>query len=182
MTERHRAVDVVAGAAGGSLITYLLTSVEKVKAAEAPPGVDQETWEMFTTLMESTVIQAQQLQELVVVLNNLTVALGGAVPGVDPFENTEKIFTGHVICNVANQAFQLPPIVIPKNKQIVVKAMPGNITWIWVGVSRSEAQDLNIAYPLVPNEGIGYFVKNADQIWVMTATVNDGVAFTVEQE
>lgn len=180
MAEKDRASAAVGGAAVGSLLTYFLTKTAKAEAA--PPGVDPQVWEMMLAVIAGIEFQSERLDDLTTAINNLVSTLGGVpVDREDPFENTVKFVTGHVICTVVGTAFQLPPIPVPKNKQVVVKALPGNITWMWVGASRGESQDINIAYPLVPNEGIGYLVENTDRIWVMAATLNDGVAFTVEQ-
>lgn len=182
MAERDKAAAVVAGAAGGSLITYFLTRAAEARAAP-PPGMDQETWDLLVSMLEASAAQQQQIEQLVNAINNLTVTLGGAPPAVaeDPFANQPKFIVGQVICVIAGQGFQLPPMPIPKNKQLVVKALPGNVGWIWVAQVQADSQNMNVAYPLVPNEGIGLFVQNADRVWVMAPTVNDGIAFVVEQ-
>jgi len=181
MADKDRAAAAVAGVGAGSLITYLITHPREVRAAP-PPGVDQATWDMILAVIETTAVQAEQLQELVITLNNLTVALGVPTELEDPFANAPKFIVGHVICPVINTAYRLPPIPIPKNKQLVVKALPGNITWLWVGGTPTDSTNVNVAYPLVANEGVGLFVKNANSVWVMANTINDGVAFIVEQE
>jgi len=182
MAERGRTAALIAGAVGGSLATLLLTRVAEARAAGPPPGVDPETWKMYLTLIETSAVQAEQLQVLIVTLNSLTVALGAPTELEDPFANTDKFITGQVICTIVNRAFQLPSMPIPKNKQLAVKALPGNVGWIYVGVTRADSQNLIVAYILVPNEGVGLFINNADRVWVMAPILNDGVTFIVEQE
>lgn len=184
MVQDKRAAAVALGAVGGSIITYFLSRVEKARAEPAPAGMDERTWDMILTLVESIGVQSQQIEGLISAVNNLLIVTGRAeaAPGLeDPFENASSFTTGQVICPIINRGFQLPPIPIPKNKQLVVKALPGNVTWMWVAEVAANAQNLVIAYPLVPNEAIGYFVTNADAVWVVATTVNDGIAFTVEQ-
>ncbi len=172
---------LLAGAAGGSLLTYFLTRGEEARAA--PAGVDQQLWDMLLAMLE-----AQDAQ--VASINNLIQVLGGTPAGAelsDPFENTDKFVPGHVVCTVLNQGFQLPSNPIPKNKQLVVKADPGNIGWIYLGLTQGMSQNMTIAYPLIPNEGIGLFIKNSDQVWVMApappvGALNDEVVFIVETE
>jgi len=171
----------VAGAAGGSILTYMLTRIAEVKAAEPPEGMDPATWNMIVSMLEG---QAQ----LIASVDNLIVALGGVpAAGEDPFANARTFTTGQVICTVLNQGFQLPQIPVPKNKQIVIKALPGNVGWVYVGSLPAESQNINVAYPLLPQEGIGLFVQNASVVWVMApppplGALNDGIAYLVEQE
>ena len=152
MSERGRTGALLAGAAGGSLLTYFLTRGEEARAA--PAGVDQELWNMLLAMLE-----AQDAQ--IASINNLIQVLGGvpAVPGEDPFENTDRFVTGHVVCTILNQAFRLPSFPVPKNKQLVIKADPGNVGWIYVGLTQGSSQNLTIAYPLIPNEGVGLFIN-----------------------
>lgn len=183
MAERDRRAALLTGAVGGSLLTYFLTKSAEARAA--PEGVDQKLWDMLLALLEAMDAQVASI-------NNLIQVLGGtpAVPGEvyeDPFENAERFITGQVICTVINQGFQLPSFPIPKNKQLVVKALPGNIGWIYLSVTRAQSQSLTVAYMLVPNEGVGLFIKNSDEVWVCAppapiGALNDGVAFIVEQE
>jgi|GEM_PF-3062879 len=182
MAERSKAAAVAIGAAGGSVVTYLLTKAGEARAAEPPEGMDQATWDMIVAMLEG---QAQ----LIASVDNLTATLGGvpAGAGEDPFASTRTFTTGQVICTNLNQGFQLPSIPIPKNKQIVVKALPGNVGWVFVASMQSDSQNVNVAYPLLPQEGIGLFVKNANVIWVMApppplGALNDGIAYLVEQE
>lgn len=182
MAERGRTAALITGAIGGSLVTLLLTRVAEARAAGPPPGVDPETWEMYLTIIETTAVQAEQINELIVTLNNLAVALGAPTELEDPFASMPKFIVGHVVCPIANTAYRLPPIPVPKNKQLVVTALPGNITWLWVANTPADSTNMNVAYPLVPTAGVGLFVKNANSVWVMANTINDGVAFIVEQE
>ena len=183
MNERGRTGALLAGAAGGSLLTYFLTRGEEASAA--PAGVDQQLWDMLLAMLE-----AQDAQ--IASINNLIVTLGGTpagagIPYEDPFENTDRFVTGHVVCTVLNQGFQLPSFPIPKNKQLVVKADPGNVGWIYLGLTQGNSQNLTIAYVLIPNEGVGLFIKNSDRVWVMApappiGALNDQVVFIVETE
>lgn len=176
MAGRDKASAAIAGAAGGSLITYFLTKAREARAAP-PEGVDPEMWNMLLALLEGLSAQTQKMDELII-------TLGGApaVPGADPFANKRTFTVGQVICTVANQGFPLPAIPIPKNKQLVIKALPGNAQWIYVASVQSDSQNVNISYPLLPQEGIGLFIENASVVWVMATALNDGIAYIIEQE
>ncbi len=178
----ERTKGLLIGAAGGALIATFLENVQKARAAGAPEGMDPQVWEMYIQTIEATAVQAQQVNDLVLSLNQLTLSMGG-VPagGEDPFSNFGKGITGQVICSTANLGFQLPPIVVPKNRQLVVKALPGNVGWVYLAFQQSDSQNMLVAYPMVIQEAVGLFVTSADLVWVMAPTVNDGVAYIVEQ-
>lgn len=175
MPEKSKATAALAGAAGGSLLTYFLTKAREARAAP-PEGVDPEMWNMLLALLEGLSAQTQKIDELIITLG------GAPAVGEDPFVNKRTFTVGQVICTVANQGFQLPSIPIPKNKQLVIKALPGNAQWIYVASVQSDSQNVNISYPLLPQEGIGLFVENARVVWVMATALNDGIAYIIEQE
>jgi len=186
-----RGAAVAAGAAGGSLITYLLTKVGEAKASPPPEGMDPQTWDMLVSMLEGMAVQQEQVQQVVSAVNNLTVTLGGqpsaGLDETDAFSNMPNFTQGQVICTALNQGFQLPSIPIPKNKQLVVKALPGNVGWVYVASKQADSQNIAISYPLLLNEGIGLFIKNAQTVWVSTpppplGALNNGVAYLVEQE
>jgi len=179
----------IAGAVGGSLVTLLLTRAQEVRAAGPPSGIDPAIWEMSVATMETAAVQAEQINQLTVTLNNLVVAMGGVpAEGVeDPFKNTNRFVMGHVVCTALNTGFRLPSFPVPKNKQLVVKADPGNVGWIYLGLTRGTSQNMTIAYPLIPNEAVGLFINNSDQVWVTApappvGALNDQVVFIVETE
>ena len=99
----------------------------------------------------------------------------------DAFANYPKFATGQVICPVAGVAVQLPSYDIPKNKQLVIKALPGNAGWVFIGVRASDAQNPIVAYPMVAQEAIGLAVTNSDVVYVSAQNINEGIAFIVEQ-
>jgi len=164
--------DLVLGAAGGALAAALLRDI---RAKAAPTGVDSEVWELFLA-------QQAQLGQLIDTLNNLTIQLGGSSAGDDAFANYDNFATGQVICPVLGRAEQLPAIPIPKNKQLIVKALPGNAGWVFVGIRAVEAQNQLVAYPMLPQEAIGLAINDASKVWVTSQNINEGIAFVVEQQ
>jgi len=181
MAEKEQAAAAVAGAGVGSLITYFVTHPREVRAAP-PEGMDEATWNMILALIDGIALQSQKLNELTASIDSLVATLGGPAVVDDPFASMPKFVVGHVLCPVANRGYRLPSMPIPKNKQLVVTALPGNITWLWVANTQADSTNMNVAYPLVPTAGVGLFVKNANAVWVMATTINDGAAFIVEQE
>ncbi len=99
----------------------------------------------------------------------------------DAFANYPKFVTGQVTCPVIGRAEQLPSYRIPKNKQLVVKALPGNVGWVFIGVRANDAQNPIVAYPMVAQEAIGLAVTNSDVVYISAQNINEGIAFIVEQ-
>lgn len=172
MGEGKTAAAVAAGAAGGSLLGAFLAGKG---AKAAPSGVDPAVWDALVAQTEAMALLLGRIDNLVSILG------GGTGDEDDPFANTSRFTTGQVPCPVVGFGYQLPSIVIPKNKQLIVKALPGNVTWMYVGVTQADSQNLMVAYILVPNEGVGILIQNADRVWVSAQTVNDGIVYMVEQ-
>ena len=183
---------MVTGAALGALGT-LLANVQKARASAPPAGVDPAVWDMMLNSVEATAVQQRQIEQLTQSVNQLVITMGGtpATAEDDPFANMplsgdgsqgKGFTTGQLVCTIAGQGFQLDVIPIPKNKQLIVKAHPNNVGWIYLAVQRSQSQNLLGSYILLPNEGVGLFIRNADQVWVQAPTLNDGIVFIVEQE
>jgi len=172
---------MVTGAALGALST-LLANVKKARASAPPAGVDSAVWDMMLNSVEATAIQQGQIEQLTQSVNQLVIAMGGTPVGEDPFANTDKFTTGQLVCTTAGRGFQLDSIPIPKNKQLIVKAHPNNVGWIYLAIQQAQSQRLLISWILLPNEGVGLFLKNADAVWVQAPVVNDGVVYIVEQE
>lgn len=170
----REAAAALVGAAGGSVLTLLATA-KKARAAPPPEGIDPAVWDMLVSQIEA-------LAQLTASVDTLVQTLGGTPVGPDPFANTPRFVTGQVLCTTALRGFQLPSFPIPKNKQLVIKALPGNVGWIYVGSTQADSQSLVVAYILVPNEAVGLFIQDSKEVWVMAPILNDGITFIVESE
>jgi hypothetical protein len=95
--------------------------------------------------------------------------------------NPAKILTQVIVPGAPMVAERLPDIVIPPNMAIVIKAFVGNFGLVYVGKTKTEAENVNVAYAMIFNEAISYKVSNANQIWVAAALLGEGVHITVEQ-
>lgn len=95
--------------------------------------------------------------------------------------NPAKILTQVIIPSAAMVAERLPDIVIPPDMAIVIKAFVGNFGLVYVGKTKTEAENPGVAYAMIFNEAISYKVANANQIWVAAALLGEGVHITVEQ-
>ena len=122
------------------------------------------------------------LIELVSVNKLILAALSGtSIPGTPSPENPLEIATGTLACVSANTGYNFPAVIVPYDKEFVIKALSTNAGMVRVGNSSSEATDSTIGFPLSANEGISYKIKRADQIWISAAVAGEGVAWTVEK-
>lgn len=76
---------------------------------------------------------------------------------------------------------QLPYIAVPSGMGLVVRAWPLNPGWLQVGFSLGECQNVNQSYPLLPNEVVGYFLENANKLYLAATAAACFVCLTVEQ-
>jgi hypothetical protein len=89
---------------------------------------------------------------------------------------------GRITFSQANRAYRLPAINIPDDVHLVIKAWPANGGLIYVGFSDvAVTTQLEQAYPLLPNEFVGYRVKVGSALYVSGNTVGDSVLYTAEQ-
>lgn len=186
----NTAVAGIAGIAGGAAITMAIMNAKKAKAAA--PEDQQDVYDMYISLLESMnqlSASVQMLASQIGVDTGAAPAPGGSGGGTakieDAFKNYPRFATGQVLCPAINTGYQLPGFPIPRNKQLVVKALPTNAGTIYIAYSQGQSQNFNVAYPMVANEGVGLFLENSNQLWVAIppaplGALNDGIAFIVE--
>lgn len=93
----------------------------------------------------------------------------------------ESFVTSQMTCQVANRGYQLPDIVIPPLRRVVIKAWFTNVGVIYLAHRQSDSQAVAVAWPLIANEGVGIETPNVNDIWVMATVANEGVNILVEQ-
>lgn len=110
-----------------------------------------------------------------------TIAARGFGQGWPP--NTESARTMAVVCDQANLPYQAPDIIVPDGMAITIKASPINAVgaFIYLAKTRGEVFNPMTAWPLIRNESIPYFVKNAKIFWVGSNVPGSVALFTVEQ-
>ena len=96
--------------------------------------------------------------------------------------SNNRVAFGAKKAKAADTAEQLPPWPAPDGKEIVIKAPLSNTGTVYLGTNKPETEDTNAAYPLTPGASITYKIKDLSQIWFMSDTVSEGVAWTVERE
>jgi hypothetical protein len=95
--------------------------------------------------------------------------------------NANGIRSGRLLIVAANQPYQFPDITVPDDMYFVIKAGPLNAGIINVGGSGPDVRGPEGVWPLLPQENVGYRVKNAQSIYCSGTVAGDFAYYTVEQ-
>lgn len=169
-----------AGVAGFSAAAILALLLSKSASGSQPSEgtvlfkPDEDTWNLLMGILDGIVDGNAKLDAILM-------ALGGAV------KNPSGTISQTILLPFAGTGVNLPPYIIPYDKEIVIKALNdpafhANIGTIMVGSSKVGSENISSAYPLLPGEAVGYKVRNSDCLWVCPTIAGDGVSWTVEQE
>ena len=168
-----------------------LARSKTVLAAPSENGLvtfDEATMELLVAIAQTSADISQLLTQ--------ALALGGVsdqpgqinlqVAGYPP--NTESMTATRVQIVALGRHYQLPDIAVPDGFTLQLKGWPANLGTIYVGNSQGTVTNINQVWALIPNEAIGYGVKNARALYVAgiappggASIVGDWVAITVEQ-
>ncbi len=119
--------------------------------------------------------QTATLVNLQSTINKLVDVMGGK------FENPEMIAAQKQLVPSAGTAIQLPIVLIPYDKKVVIRALPANTGTIYVGNSKSDAEDTTKSFPLGNDDSVKYKIRELSQLWVNSTVNNEGIIWTVEQ-
>jgi len=101
---------------------------------------------------------------------------------ITPKENPEGVEAQQKLVTTAGVAEQLPPVNIPFDHEIIIKALPANTDTVYIGKSKLDAEDHTKGFPLEAGEGVEYKIRNLSVLWLDVDVAGEGVAWTVEQE
>ena len=82
---------------------------------------------------------------------------------------------------VAGTAVQLPPVDIPYDQSVVIRALTSNTGTVRVGNSKVEAEGGTLGFPLLAGESISYKIRQLSQLWIDATVDGEGIIWTVEQ-
>lgn len=176
---------------GVALVASAIALVRKGIVQAAPGEIKLVTLNEAT--MQLLIAMAQTSADIEQLLAQ---ALGGEpgqpgqlnlqVAGYPP--NTESMTATRVQIAVLGRHYQLPDIAVPDGFVLQLKGWPANLGTIYVGNAQGTVTNINQVWPLLPNEAIGYGVKNAKELYVAgiappagASIIGDWVAITVEQ-
>jgi len=158
------------------------------KTAAAPGGKQVVT--LDETTMNLLVAIAQGIQNLNQSFQNLNQSFQNLIPG-EPGQmvvqgwppNTKGTLSFTVACVAAATAYQVSDVEIPDGMALAIKSSPLNAVGSLIFVARTPAECINpnTAWPLIPNEAITYFIKNAKTIYISSNVAGSIAIFTTEQ-
>jgi len=166
-----------------------LARSKTVLAAPSENGLvtlDEATMELLVAIAQTSADISQLLAQ----------ALGGESdqPGQINLQvagyplNTESMIATRVQIAALGRHYQLPDIAVPDGFTLQLKGWPANLGTIYVGNSQGTVTNINQVWALIPNEAIGYGVKNAKELYVAgiappagASIVGDWLGITVEQ-
>lgn len=151
--------------------------INRVKQAQASPGFPPEVLELLTAMAAGMQTTIGQLAEILTAIKDLS--LGGGGQGYAP--NADYEITVIVQCAVANQAFNVPSMSVPDDFSVLIKAHPGNAVGSFIYVITSPAPNINMAYPMVPNEARTMKIKDTGKIYLFSNIAGSQAVVSVEQ-
>ncbi|MCK5235930.1 MAG: hypothetical protein KAR06_03005 [Deltaproteobacteria bacterium] len=137
-------------------------------------GLDEATMQLLLAIAQSADNAGQDLSALLQAIDRLALRTQGWVP------NADEIVAGRMNVQALNTARQLPHLEIPDDMEIQLKGWPTNAGLIYVASTDPAARNINSVWPLLPNEAIGYRIKNLNSIYFSGNAVGDWVVWTVE--
>jgi len=178
MAKRDKASQVAIGVSAAAAIAAALAFAQKAKAAtpEIPEGVvqlPQELWNLIIAIANALDSVDTDLDTVITELSKLSISVQGWPP------NTEGITSLRVA--IATTGTILPYIAVPSGMALVIKAWALNPGWLQVGGSLAECSNINQSFSLLPNETAGYFVQNAEQVYIAATVAGCFACLTVEQ-
>jgi len=163
MGEQASRVAAVMSTSAAIAAAYALT--RKVKAA-TPGEIPQEMWDLVMAM-------AASLEDIEAALNKLSINVQGWP------ENAEGLTALRVA--IAVTGTRLPFIAVPSGMSLVIKAWALNPGWLQVGNTLAECVNINQSFPLLPNEIVGYQIKNAEDKCIAATVAGCFACLTVEQ-
>ena len=164
---------VVIGSAAAVVAAIALA--RRVQAAPGTVILDPAIKELLIAIAEAQTGLLAGVGQLIALVEKLQ--LTGAFQGWPP--NTDGITSLRVA--IAVTGTQLPYIAVPSGMSLVIKAWALNPGWLQVGASLAECTSINQSFPLLPNEVVGYFVQNAEQLYIAATVAGCFACLTVEQ-
>jgi len=177
--------------AGAALVASAI-SLAKNRIAKAAPGengpvtLDEETMQLLIAMAQTSAEIEQLVAQVLGMEPGQPGQLSLQVAGYPP--NTESMIATRVQVPVLGRHYRLPDIAVPDDFLLQLKGWPTNLGTLYVGNSQGTVTNINQVWPLLPNEAIGYRVKNARELYVAgiappagASVIGDWLVITVEQ-
>lgn len=186
MAERDtgRTALVLGGAAAVAAAIALVNSGRaRATPGQGPLVLDETTMQLLVAMAENGADISRLLQTILKVTET---GEAGPITVQGYPDNADSIEAGRVVINALDTGVQFPDVVVPNGMALLVKGFPRNGNLLFIGKSQNASININQSYPLLPNENVRYYIKNASALWVAGITgfsnVNDSIVLTVEQK
>lgn len=176
--DNRNALAIAAAGGLGALIASLLN--RRPAAGAQTVEIPQEILTALAVLVENSNLTAQQLNDILAALGAVPGGIPG-VPGSSVLQNPNEIFVFTVFPPVAVVPVQFPELLVAYDKDLVIRALPGNANNVYIGNSAGEAANPNSSWLLQANDIVGWKIHNTKQLWVSAVVVGDGVMVTAER-
>lgn len=175
-----RSVKAAIGISTAAIITAAIAATRKPVAASQ--GGQLTLPPEFVRLIAAILATSDSIDDNLLKAIEEIAKIAINVQGFPP--NALGIRTFAKLCAVANQAYQSDDMVIPEGMDLIIKSYPTNPvgSLVRVASSQSDATNPNSSWPLVPNEGVAYQVKNANEIYVSASVAGCLVIFSAERK
>jgi len=175
MAQQKDRGNAVLGAGAIMASAVALLNSGKVSAGE----LDEATRQLILAIAQNS---AATLESVNAILEQLSA--GGEIKGYAP--NSYNIRVARLFINNLTLAIHLPSINIPDDTHLLIKAWPANVGLIYVGNSATSVIPtaggiITDAWPLLPNEIVGYKLKNSNTVYIGGNTIGDSFVISVEQ-
>ena len=167
----HAGLLLGAGAAVAAAIALARSGTAQASTSGQPVSLDQPSMALLEAI-------AQANGAMLEVVSRLEMPGGNLAIGVVP--NTDEISSGRWQVGAINTAYRLPELVIPDDMEIQLKGWPTNAGIIYVASSAPSALNITSVWPLLPNEAIGYRIKNLNVLYFSGTVAGDWIVWTVE--
>ena len=160
-------------------------SAANQKPAGGSPGggtimLDEATMNLLIAMAQSGTDLQTLVQKVIDSLDSLSLDVKGYPPNADSVESTR------IPIVALDLAVQLPDIPVPDGMSLLIKGWPANRGTLFIARSSSSTVNPNQSYPLLPNENVRYYIKNANALYVAGITAGgisfagDSIVLTVE--
>lgn len=155
----------------------LLSKRSSVVEASGPMSLDDATMQLLIALAASSDRIDNTLNQLMEFIQS-----NQGVSGPPEYPNNHHTVSFSVVCQQANTPYRVPECDIPPGRNFVVKGYPTNAGLIYVATGAAPSANWQQAWPLMPNEPVGYRIQNANVLWVSAQVAGDIAVCTVEQD
>lgn len=170
MAERdNRAAKAAAGMSTASAVMAAIALLKSGKTA----GIPDELMQLVIAIAGSADAIDTNTLDTVAAIKALSLVGLGWPPNTD---------SGTALrVAIATTGTRMPYIAVPSGMALVIKAWPLNPGWLQVGFSQAECTNVNQSYSLLPNETVGYFIQNAESVYIAATVAGCFACLTVEQ-